>query len=73
MKTMLMAVLLFFTLLPHATAQTISKERFKTVKIGNQTWMSENLNVATFRNGDKIQEVTSRPAWIKAYEEKKPA
>ncbi len=73
MKTMLMAVLLFFTMLPHATAQTISKERFKTVKIGNQTWMSENLNVATFRNGDKIQEVTSRPAWIKAYEEKKPA
>jgi len=35
--------------------------------------MSENLNVATFRNGDKIQEVSSAAAWIKAYEDKKPA
>jgi uncharacterized protein (TIGR02145 family) len=73
MKTILMTALLFITLLSPATAQSVSKESFKTVKIGSQTWMSENLNVATFRNGDKIQEVSSAAAWIKAYEDKKPA
>jgi uncharacterized protein (TIGR02145 family) len=40
-----------------------STENFKTVTIGNQIWMAENLNVTTFRNGDAITEVTDKMDW----------
>ena len=39
---------------------------YKSVKIGNQTWMTENLNVTTFRNGDPIQEAKTSRAWDEA-------
>lgn len=35
----------------------------KTVKLGNQIWMTENLNVGQYRNGDPIPEVTDRVIW----------
>jgi len=35
----------------------------KTVKISNQEWMAENLNVSTFRNGDPILEIKSDEDW----------
>lgn len=31
---------------------------YKTVVMGNQIWMKENLNVKTFSNGDKIPTIT---------------
>ena len=40
----------------------------KTVKIGSQVWMAENLNVATFQNGDSIPEAKTIEAWIRAGE-----
>jgi uncharacterized protein (TIGR02145 family) len=46
---------------------------FKSVKIGSQTWMSENLNVSTFRNGDPIPEAKSNEEWKRAGENKQPA
>ncbi len=36
---------------------------YKTVTIGTQVWMAENLNVTTFRNGDPINEVTDNIEW----------
>ncbi|MGB2764839.1 MAG: fibrobacter succinogenes major paralogous domain-containing protein [Candidatus Aminicenantaceae bacterium] len=35
----------------------------KTIKIGKQEWMAENLNVKTFRNGDPIPKVKSPEKW----------
>lgn len=43
------------------------------VKIGNQIWMSKNLDVSTFRNGDVIPEAKSQDEWVKASENKKAA
>ena len=36
-----------------------------SVKIGNQEWSSENLNVDHFNNGDEIQQVESAEDWLK--------
>ena len=38
------------------------------VKIGNQTWMSKNLDVSTFRNGEAIPEAKNEKQWLKASE-----
>jgi len=43
------------------------------VIIGTQEWMSENLNVTTFRNGDPIQEAKTDEDWKIAGENGKPA
>jgi uncharacterized protein (TIGR02145 family) len=43
------------------------------VTIGNQVWMTENLNVDTFRNGDPIPHAKTDEEWEKAGESKQPA
>lgn len=45
----------------------------QSVRIGNKYWMSQNLNVTTFRNGDPIYEVKSNDEWMNAAERKQPA
>ena len=59
--------LLFFGYSYTQTTGTITDSRdgkiYKTVVIGNQTWMAENLNVDRFRNGDLIPEAKSNEEW----------
>ena len=43
---------------------TISLNDYE-IKIGNQIWMIQNLNVDTFRNGDTIPEVSDPIKWAK--------
>jgi uncharacterized protein (TIGR02145 family) len=45
----------------------------KEVKIGDQIWMAENLNVVKFRNGDLIPEAKSKEEWVNAAQNAKPA
>lgn len=45
----------------------------QTVTIGTQVWMTKNLNVSTFKNGDPIPEAKTNEEWEKAGENKQPA
>jgi uncharacterized protein (TIGR02145 family) len=46
---------------------------YPSVSIGNQQWMSKNLNVTRFRNGDTIMVAKTEEDWKMAGEQKKPA
>jgi uncharacterized protein (TIGR02145 family) len=41
----------------------IDGNRYGTVTIGNHLWMTENLNVTRYRNGDPIPEIQDGAAW----------
>ncbi len=43
------------------------------VQIKNQVWMTQNLDVSTFRNGDSIPEAKTAKEWEKAVQQRKPA
>ena len=45
---------------------------YKTVKIGNQEWMAENLNTDKFRNGDIIPEAKTLEEWDSVSVNKQP-
>lgn len=44
-----------------------------TAKISAQEWMTENLSVSTFRNGDAIPEAKTAREWAEAAKKNRPA
>jgi len=59
---------LILTISNFAVAQTPNE-----VQIGTQIWMTKNLDVSKFRNGDPIPEAKTDEEWKKAGENKQPA
>ncbi len=55
-----------------AQLRDIDGNTYKTISLGLQEWMTENLNVGHFRNGDIIPEVRTDEEWRKALAEHKP-
>ena len=45
----------------------------QTITIGTQVWMTKNLDVSTFRNGDPISQAKTDEEWEKAGQNKQPA
>lgn len=58
-------ILFFFSCLGHFTLS-------QTVTIGSQVWMTNNLNVSTFRNGDSIPYAKTAEEWKRACYEQRP-
>jgi uncharacterized protein (TIGR02145 family) len=48
-------------------------KEYKTVRIGNQIWLAENLYAARFNNGDIIPEASTAEQWRTAAINKQPA
>lgn len=49
------------------------KPTVKTIVIGKQIWMAENLDVDHFQNGDPIERAQSDAQWLIAGSKRKPA
>lgn len=49
------------------------KAQKDTASFGERVWMTENLSVATFRNGDVLFHAKSRKEWKKAIKKRIPA
>ncbi|MFU8813269.1 MAG: FISUMP domain-containing protein [Balneolaceae bacterium] len=50
----------------------VKAQNVETVTIGSQTWMTENLNVDRFRNGDPIPQAKTIEEWEEATKNEEP-
>lgn len=76
MKKLTIALVVLMSTISYSLhSQTIDHEgnTYKTVTIGSQIWMAENLNTSYFQNGDKIYQAKTKKDWINANKEKKAA
>jgi uncharacterized protein (TIGR02145 family) len=49
-----------------------NSDEFTSTEIGNQIWMSKNLNLDKFQNGDIIAEARTKTEWEQSIRDKKP-
>jgi uncharacterized protein (TIGR02145 family) len=65
LKTTLLVILTCFIsdYFSQNTVTDNSGNIYKTVKIGNQIWMAENLRTEKFNNGDPIEQISSDRYW----------
>jgi uncharacterized protein (TIGR02145 family) len=52
-----------FTSFPDTTVTDIDGNVYKTIKIGNQIWMAENLKTTKYHNGEPIPNITDNTTW----------
>lgn len=68
MKKYLLLSFMFFLLVACSSDDNTSNpspnNKADTVIIGSQTWMTKNLDVTTYSNGDAIPEVTNPTGWV---------
>lgn len=55
------------------TVSDMDGNLYEIIKIGDQDWLSVNLNVSRFLNGDPIPEARTAEEWKSASENKQPA
>ena len=72
-KIVFVFVLMECTIKVFSQVSDINGQMYKTVLIGSQTWMAENIDVDKFRNGDPIPEAKTNKEWEQAGENKQPA
>jgi uncharacterized protein (TIGR02145 family) len=72
-SSILTIAILFIAMSSEAQVTDKDRNTYRTVKIGTQVWMGENLTVSYFRNGDAIPEAKTQEDWQKAGDEGKPA
>ncbi len=73
MRTIKLTFISIFLFSGICFSQETLSQNYESVKIGNQEWMVQNLNVCVFRNGDIIPEAKTPDQWINYYTEGKPA
>ena len=59
-------------LLSQLTFSQANSDSVKTVTLGTQVWMQENLSVTNFKNGEAIPIAKNAKEWQEAYKLKKP-
>lgn len=78
MQSVRTSIYIFAVLICLMTATAFSQDsndvkNYKSVVIGSQVWMAENLQSAIFQNGDAIPRAATVKEWLAAYKNESPA